>query len=101
MTHRRRRRHHSLLSGLALGVAISVGPIHAQDGYPPLDVLLQSQTTVIGGVGSNGELKLTQTNYSDVSVTGNLVARRADTVTATAAAICKTLSITLGDLNPS
>ena len=48
MTHRRRHRQHSLLSGLALGVAISVAPIHAQDGYPPLDVLLQSQTTVIG-----------------------------------------------------
>jgi quercetin dioxygenase-like cupin family protein len=48
MTHRRRYRQHTLLSGLALGASISAGPIHAQDGYPPLDVLLQSQTTVIG-----------------------------------------------------
>lgn len=43
-----RQKAHTLLSGLALGAAISVGPIQAQDSYPPLEVLLQSQTTVIG-----------------------------------------------------
>lgn len=48
MTHKRKHRLHTLLSGLALGAALSVAPSHAKDGYPPLDLLLQSQTTVIG-----------------------------------------------------
>lgn len=37
-----------MLSGLALVAAASAGTAHAQDGYPPLELLLKSQTTVIG-----------------------------------------------------
>ncbi|MEQ8366350.1 MAG: cupin domain-containing protein [Roseicyclus sp.] len=43
-------RHGAVNRGLALalGAALTLGPAHAQDGYPPLDVLLQSGTTIIG-----------------------------------------------------
>ncbi len=54
MTQQRLTGARRLLAGLALGAVMATGPAlaqaqaQAQDGYPPLDVLLQSGTTIIG-----------------------------------------------------